>query len=82
MIATLTIGDAIGEMSLLSQGPASADVVATESSVMLALPRTRFDEVVLEHPQLLAEVYKLLRDRSQANNEADVVYDASDLVIS
>ena len=82
VIATLTIGDAIGEMSLLSQGPASADVVATESSVMLALPRTRFDEVVLEHPQLLAEVYKLLRDRSQANNEADVVYDASDLVIS
>ena len=79
-IASLTVGDAVGEMSLLKRQPATADVVATDRSVLLALGREQFDTVADKHPGLLAEVYKLLVTREKENRDA-IVHDASDLII-
>ncbi|HKE16620.1 MAG TPA: cyclic nucleotide-binding domain-containing protein [Kofleriaceae bacterium] len=79
VLATLGPGDGIGEMSLLARRPANFDVVATERTVALSLSREAFDVVAVNHPGLLAEVYKLLVQR-ESQNEA-LVHDANDLVV-
>jgi CRP-like cAMP-binding protein len=79
-LVTLGVGDGVGEASLLARKPASADVVATEPTVMLCLSRADFDDIAVEHPALLAEVYKLLVEREDASADA-IVHDAEDLII-
>jgi cAMP-dependent protein kinase regulator len=79
VIAVLGPGDGIGEMSLLARKPADFDVVALERTVALSLSRANFDEVAVNHPGLLAEVYKLLVQR-ESQNQA-LVHDANDLVV-
>jgi cAMP-dependent protein kinase regulator len=79
VMAVLGPGDGIGEMSLLARRPAHFDVVAVERTVALSLSREHFDEVAVNHPGLLAEVYKLLVQR-ESQNEA-LVHDANDLVV-
>lgn len=78
-LALLTAGDGFGEISLLSRRPAMADVVAVENTVTLSLTREAFDEVAAEHPELLAEVYKLLVARERENQA--LFHDASDLIL-
>jgi CRP-like cAMP-binding protein len=79
VLATLESGDGIGEVSLLSRRPATFDVVAIEQTVVLSLSREKFDEVAVNHPGLLAEVYKLLVQREQQNQA--LVHDASELIV-
>lgn len=62
-IARLVAGDLFGEMSLLGRKPATADVVALTRTVTLSLDRSSFDDVALAHPEVLAEVYKILVER-------------------
>lgn len=76
-VAHLTAGDVFGEMSLLGRKPATADVVASSPTVTLGLDRARFDDVAIRHPELLAEVYKILvareaQNRAAAGGEVDV----------
>ena len=78
-IAELTVGDGFGEISLLSRRPAVADVVAVENTVTLSLTREAFDGVVARHPELLAEVYKLLVARERENQA--IFHDATDLIL-
>lgn len=80
VVATLSVGDGFGEMSLLGNKPAIADVVATEQTVVLSLKRDEFHDVAVKHPALLAEVYKLLVDRQEANTSA-LIHEADDLII-
>jgi CRP-like cAMP-binding protein len=79
MVANLTVGDGFGEISLLQRRPAVADVVAAEPTVTLSLARASFDDVAVKHPELLAEVYRLLLERERDNQA--LYHDASDLVI-
>lgn len=79
LLSELTVGDAFGEASLLRRAPASADVVAVEHTVTLSLSREQFDDVAVAHPELLAEVYKLLVERERQN--ASIAHDASDLIL-
>jgi CRP-like cAMP-binding protein len=79
VVATLGPGDGVGEISLLEKKPATADVVATKPTALLRLSREQFDSIAVKYPQLLAEVYKLLLTRAQANQQ--LVHDAGDLVI-
>jgi CRP-like cAMP-binding protein len=79
VMAVLSPGDGIGEMSLLARRPASFDVVAVERTVALSLSREKFDAVAVDHPTLLAEVYKLLVQRE--NENLALVHDANDLVV-
>jgi hypothetical protein len=46
---------------------------------VLSLSREKFDEVAVNHPGLLAEVYKLLVQREQENRA--LVHDASELIL-
>jgi len=79
VLAELETGDGVGEVSLLARRPAPCDVVATEPTVVLSLSREKFDEVAVNHPGLLAEVYKLLVQREQENRA--LVHDASELIV-
>ena len=79
LIETLGPGDGIGEISLLAQKPATADVIAIKPTALLRLARAEFDQVAVKYPQLLAEVYKLLVAREQELKR--LVHDASDLVV-
>jgi hypothetical protein len=51
-LATLSPGDFFGEISVLDQGPRSADVIANRDSVLLRLSQTAFERLVREAPTL------------------------------
>jgi len=79
-LAALEVGDGAGEISLLARKPAVASVVAVAETALLCLTRNGFDEIAVKHPGLLAEVYKLLIERDQANRDA-IIHDAEELII-
>jgi CRP-like cAMP-binding protein len=79
LVANLTVGDGFGESSLLRRTPAAADVIAIENTVTLSLSRVKFDDIAVKHPELLAEVYKLLVERERQNQA--ITHDATDLII-
>ncbi len=79
VVATLLVGDGFGESSLLRRTPAAADVVAVDNTVTLSLSRHDFDDIALKHPELLAEVYKMLVERERENKA--IHHDATDLII-
>ena len=80
VIATLSVGDGFGEMSMLGRKPATSDVIAMGSVVLLWVSRDKFDTIAVAHPELLAEVYGLLVSRERENSDA-IIHDAADLVI-
>jgi CRP-like cAMP-binding protein len=85
-VAKLGAGDVFGEMGLLARKPASADAVAMGRTVTLSLDRASFDDVAVKHPAVLAEVYKLLLAREQANaakggDEDEVITDADEEIV-
>jgi CRP-like cAMP-binding protein len=84
VIGTLGPGDVFGEMSLLQRRPATADVVAKGRTVVtLSLPREKFDDIAVKHPELLAEVYKVLVEREAKNRAASQTLEitADDIVV-
>jgi CRP-like cAMP-binding protein len=78
-LSELGPGAAVGEISLVSGAPAVADVVALEPAVLLRLSKHEFDAVARRHPELLAEVEKLVVARETANRA--LFEDASDLIV-
>ena len=78
-LSELGPGAAVGEISLVSGAPAVADVVALEPAVLLRLSKREFDAVARRHPELLAEVEKLVVARETANRA--LFEDASDLIV-
>jgi len=51
-LSTMTAGDFFGEISLLDEGPRSADVIANADSRLLKISATAFDRVMREAPAL------------------------------
>jgi hypothetical protein len=51
-LATITAGECFGEVSLLDQGPRSADIIANKDSVLLKLSSAAFLRLVREAPAL------------------------------
>jgi len=78
-VAELGPGAAVGEISLVSGAPAVADVVAVEPAVLLRLAKADFDAVAKRHPELLAEVEKLVVARETQNRA--LFQDATDLIV-
>ena len=64
-LATLSDGEIFGEMSLLSQKPASATVSARRRSPVLRIPRERFQELVVTYPQVLVLLSEMADQRSR-----------------
>jgi CRP-like cAMP-binding protein len=72
-LATLAAGEFFGEVSLLDQGPRSADVVAQERSTLLKISASSFEKLRAEAPALaepfLHAVSKSLVGRLRLTNK-------------
>ena len=53
-LGTIAAGESFGELSLIDQGPRSADVVANKDSVLLKISSGAFAQVLREAPALPA----------------------------
>ncbi len=62
-IATLTRGSVAGEMSLITQEPATADVVATTEVRVLVLSAADFDALAAKNPELTIVLTNVVADR-------------------
>jgi len=69
-VAAFHPGDCFGEMSLLSGDPTSADVVAADEAMTLALERESFNALVAVKPDLLRAFVGILTNRLRATNVA------------
>jgi cAMP-dependent protein kinase regulator len=63
VIATLGVGEVVGEMSLVLRRASSADVVATTPTVTLHLTSEQFLEIVRAYPGVLSHLYELAVNR-------------------
>lgn len=63
VIATLGVGETVGEVALILRRTANADVVAVHPTVTLHLPREDFIDLVRSHPAILAGLYLLAVER-------------------
>jgi len=68
-VATLGVGQFVGEMSLLDRGPRSATVVANSDMKLLVLDPREFDRLIEASPKiakkLLVEMARRVRARDQ-----------------
>ena len=73
ILATLSIGDFFGDISLFDQGPRSADVVANEESTLLKISSNAMEQLAKEAPEIatpfLLAVGKTLTARIRADNK-------------
>lgn len=65
VIATLGVGETVGEVALVLRRKANADVVAVHPSVTLHLPREEFVDLVRDHPAILAGLYLCAVERDE-----------------
>ena len=65
VIATLGVGDVVGEVALVLRRKANADVVAVHPTVTLHLPREDFMTLIREHPAILQGLYLLAVKRDE-----------------
>lgn len=68
VIATLSDGDFVGEMALLSSQPRANTVIALDYCNVYALGRDGFDQVLDRFPEVAAEVTRIA-DQRRAENE-------------
>ncbi len=63
VIATLGVGETVGEVALVLRRKANADVVAVHPTVTLHLPQEDFLGLIRDHPAILAGLYLCAVDR-------------------
>ena len=63
MLAVLEPGDIFGEMAILENKPRSASGISFGESVMLAINRDNFQNMVTSQPQLATKIITLLSER-------------------
>ncbi len=82
VIATLGVGEVVGEMSLVLRRPSGADVVAAVPTVTLHLTSEQFLDIVRAYPGVLSHLYELAVTRdaetrtvlvSEAENADDCI---------
>jgi CRP-like cAMP-binding protein len=66
-LAFMGEGDLFGEMAVLSAGPRLASVRAAERTMVLELPRSRVEQLVLEHPSVGQVLQTFHRERLLTN---------------
>lgn len=64
-VGEIGAGEVVGEMALLSAAPRSATIRAVRDSQLLELPSAGFSAHVLDHPETLIAVTRLLVERLQ-----------------
>lgn len=65
VIATLPVGETVGEVALVLRRKANADVVAVHPTVTLHLPRGEFLGLVKDHPAILSGLYLAAVERDE-----------------
>ena len=65
VIATLGVGETVGEVALVLRRKANADVVAVHPTVTLHLPREDFLDLIRDHPAILAGLYLAAVERDE-----------------
>ncbi|MEE8408626.1 MAG: cyclic nucleotide-binding domain-containing protein [Myxococcota bacterium] len=83
-VATLEPGDVFGEISLLHNTPATANVIAHKTVGALVLPAAEFQQVLQQYPQAREYLENLSADRLQASSDAAtglMLVDPDDIVI-
>ena len=70
-LGTITVGESFGEISLIDQGPHSADVVANKDSVLLKISSRAFAQLLREAPALPAP-FLLALSRAVVGRARDV----------
>jgi len=70
VLATLGVGETVGEVALLFRRKSNADYVAVHPTVTLHLPREDFMDLVIEHPAILASLYILAVERDDETTNA------------
>ena len=63
ILATLTSGDILGEMSLIDDSPRSATAVATETTETLLITRSSFSELIAKDPKIAWTIVPTLAER-------------------
>ncbi len=83
VVATLGVGEVVGEVALVLRRPSNADVVAVHPTVTMHLPRDRFLEIIKQHPAILAQLYELAvkRDEETSSIVAQEATEADDFVL-
>ncbi len=84
VLAYLKAGDVFGEIGVVEERPAMADVRAVEKTVLLCLPRTKFKAFAEAHPGILAVLQELSGTRREELETAmadGIALDADDLII-
>jgi CRP-like cAMP-binding protein len=73
VLATVTVGEFFGDVSLFDHGPRSADVVANSDATLLKISSANFEKLAKESPDLatpfLMSVGKTLSARIRADNK-------------
>jgi hypothetical protein len=62
-LARRTVGDAIGEMALLSHVPRSATMIAAEPTKVLVVSHKAFEQILRRSPEVCLAVMQVLSDR-------------------
>ena len=70
VLATLGVGETVGEVALVFRRKANADVVAVHPTVTLHLPREEFIDLIRVHPAILAGLYLLAVERDEETDSA------------
>jgi NTE family protein len=68
LIAEVTPGNIVGEMSLLSQSKRTRDVAALRDSEVWRLGRESFDTLTTRHPEVLPALMRNVATRSEASD--------------
>jgi CRP-like cAMP-binding protein len=78
IVATLWPGDCVGEMSLLTGEPRSADVYAKSSGILLEITKENLAPFLEASPQLIEKISHVLSDRKSKNEKAGSLEEDSD----
>ena len=78
-VATLWPGDCVGEMSLLTGAPRSADVFAKVDAVIVEIKKENIAPILESNPRLIEEISELLAKRQAQSAALTNKADSSDL---
>ncbi len=84
MLATLTVGDVVGEISMVLRRAASADVVAIHPTLAFEINQEQLARLMRKYPPLLVELYDLATrrdDEVRAASEDEVMLADDDVVL-
>src|SRR6478672_6577422 len=72
LVAQLSEGSAVGEMSLLTGKPRSATVTTVQSTVVFTLTRADFRNLLTQHPEISLGLARILAERLEAATREQV----------